>query len=227
MRLFVVVEGQTEEMFVKDLLRPHLEGRGVVTAATIVGTSKRRGSSPLTKGGGTWRRWERDIRRILGEQHQADVRLTTLFDLYGLPGGFPGLAEHGSDTDTARRCDKIEAALAGLFGDRRLIPYVQRHEFETLVLASLGSLRGLFDAPEDLSGLDALSAAISRRAPEDVDDGRDTAPSKRLLAYLPGYRKTVHGPLALADTGLATLRARCRRFHGWLSRLETLAEGAA
>jgi hypothetical protein len=222
MRLFVVVEGQTEESFVKDMLAPHLWHRGVFAAATIVGTPKRRGSVPLKKGGGGWTRWERDIRRILGEQHQTNVRVTTLFDLYGLPTGFPGLAEHGCDSDTVRRCDNLEAALACAFNDWRLIPYVQRHEFEALVLASLGSLIGLLDATEDLAGLQELSAEIAGRLPEDIDDGQDTAPSKRLWAKIPGYSKTVHGPLAAADTGLPALRSRCPRFDAWLGRLETL-----
>ena len=37
MRLVVVVEGQTEEAFVKEVLAPHLWGRGVHASATIVG----------------------------------------------------------------------------------------------------------------------------------------------------------------------------------------------
>ncbi len=39
MRLIVVVEGQTEEAFVKDVLGPHLDAFGVYTSATIVGKS--------------------------------------------------------------------------------------------------------------------------------------------------------------------------------------------
>ena len=223
MRLVVVVEGQTEEAFVKDALGPHLWDRGVFAAATIVGTPKRRGSAPLNKGGGGWTRWARDIRRILGEHRDRDVRVTTLFDLYGLPAGFPGLASHGADLDTARRCQNLEAALAGEFDDPRFIPYLQRHEFEALVLASLNSLKALLDAPEDLDGLGAPVGELAGRAPEDVDDGRETAPSKRLASRVPSYSKTVHGPLAIADTGLGTLRARCPRFDAWLTRLEGLA----
>ena len=38
----------------------------------------------------------------------------------------------------------------------------------------------------------------------------------------PGFRKTLHGPLATADTGLAALRERCPRFDVWVSTLELL-----
>jgi hypothetical protein len=189
MRLVVVVEGQTEEAFVRDVLTPHLADWGVFTAATIVGTPKRRGSAALQKGGGDWGKWERDIRRVLGNPRQVGLRVSTLFDLYGLPGGFPGLTEHRGDQDTLRRCKNLEAALASTFDDARLIPYIQRHEFEALALASLESLEALLDAPEDKRGLEALRREIQGKGPEDIDDGQDTAPSKRLGASVPSYRK--------------------------------------
>jgi hypothetical protein len=227
MRLVVVVEGQTEEAFVNEALAPHLWIHDVFASATIVGTPRRRGSAPLTKGGGDWRRWERDIRRVLGQRSAAGLRVTTLLDLYGLPSGFPGLAEHGTDPDTDRRCDSLEATLGEAINDPRFIPYLQRHEFEALVLASLGPLRALLDAGDDRAGLDVLAEQIADLAPEDVDDGRETAPSKRLLHLVPGYAKTVHGPLALAGAGLPALRAKCPRFDAWLMRLEDLGGACA
>lgn len=214
------MEGQTEEAFVNDVLAPHLLNHEIYASATIVGTPKRRGSAPLTKGGGHWPRWERDIRRVLGEQPQTGFRVTTLFDLYGLPSGFPGLRQHAKDSDTGRRCDNLEAALARTISDSRLIPYLQRHEYEALVLASLPSLRALLDAKDDVDGLNALEDEIAGVAPEDVDDGKETAPSKRLRKHIPGYSKTVHGPLAVSDKGLNVLRTKCPRFNTWLCRLE-------
>ena len=223
MRLIVVVEGQTEEAFVKKVLGPHLDDRGIYTSATIVGKMNAQKRGHRGRGGGHFRHWKRDILRILGGDRSDDLRVTTLFDLYGLPEDFPGLNERGSDPDTARRCSSLEAALAAVFGDRRFIPYLQRHEFEALVLAALPSLRKLFDAEDDLAGLKKLEAVVSTTAPEDINDGATTAPSKRLLANVPGFSKTLHGPLATAATGLARLREQCPRFHAWVSTLETLS----
>ena len=222
-RLFVLVEGQTEEAFARSVLAPHLHAHDVYVFATIVGTPKRRTSAPLVKGGGDWPRWERDLRRILKQQHQGDVRLTTLFDLYGLPVQFPGLAEHGGDPDTNRRCDHLQASLAEAVGDPRLIPYVQRHEFEALVLATLPALRAQFDVPAALAGVDRLQVQMAGQGPEDVNDGSKTAPSKRLLASVPGYRKVLHGPQSIADTGLARVRDLCPRFDEWIRQLEGLS----
>lgn len=111
--------------------------------------------------------------------------------------------------------------------DRRLIPYLQRHEFEALVLAGLSELEKLLDAEEDLRGVAELRTQLAGAAPEDVNDGRETAPSKRLLRLIPSYRKTVHGPLVVEATGLAVLRARCPQFDAWVTQLEGPGQGQA
>ena len=74
-----------------------------------------------------------------------------------------------------------------------------------------------------MAGLEALQREIMGLSPEDVNDGPDTAPSKRLERLLPGYSKPLHGPLATEGAGLAALREACPRFDGWVRRLESLA----
>lgn len=221
-RLIVVVEGQTEEAFVKDLLVPHLAHHGVYASATIVGKVVALSRGHTRRGGGYFKHWLADIRRILSEDKTADLRVTTLFDIYGLPDDFPGLALHGADPDTNRRCDELNRALANTVADHRLIPYLQRHEFESLVLASLPHLAQVLDAEDDLRGLEALRLDVANLAPEDVNDGADSAPSKRLLQRIPGYSKTLHGPLAAGGAGLDTLRGACPRFDAWIRQLEAL-----
>jgi hypothetical protein len=112
--------------------------------------------------------------------------------------------------------------MAADIGDWRLIPYLQRHEIEALVLASLEALLLVLEA-EEHEGVRALQALIAAVPPEDVDDGESTAPSKRLAAHILSYRKTVHGPLVLEATGLAKLRAACPRFNEWVTKLEGLS----
>jgi hypothetical protein len=224
-RLIVVVEGQTEEAFVREVVCPHLQALGLYdVSATIVGkiTAQRRGHN--NRGGGSYKHWRKDIQRIL-QAPSPDLRVTTLFDLYGLPDDFPDLETHKTDTDTNNRCTALQEALRRDINDARFIPYLQRHEFEALVLASLGSLRELLDAQDDLDGVDALAREIAETPPEEINDGRETAPSKRLDAHIPSYRKTLHGPLATADTGLELIRQTCPRFGAWLDALEQLYKG--
>jgi len=114
-------------------------------------------------------------------------------------------------------------------GEWRLIPYLQRHEFEALVLACLDELRALLGSPDD-QGVAALQSSLGTASPEDVNDGEETAPSKRLALHLPTYRKVLYGPMALElaceQRGLAAIRARCPRFGAWVKRLEALGHGA-
>lgn len=219
-RLYALVEGQTEEQFAKEMLGPHLQGLGVWIYPIIVETS-RDASGRKHRGGGHWKNWKRDLMRIRAQSGN-DVRITTMFDLYGLPEDFPGLAKHASEADGIARANALEVALAEAVDDRRFIPYIQVHEFEALVLAALNDLRGFLDAPDDLAGVDQLIALVQTTAPEAINDGVQTAPSKRLESSIPGYRKALHGPLAVAAAGLRALRMACPRFGAWVAGLESL-----
>jgi hypothetical protein len=56
--------------------------------------------------------------------------------------------------------------------------------------------------------------------PELVNDGADTAPSKRIKKAYPQYEKTLHGPLVIADAGIDAIRSTCPHADDWLRELE-------
>jgi len=222
MRVYVVVEGDTELAFVKTTLVPHLAARSVwMTPIEVTTKRDRMTGKKLGRGGGHWKHWKRDIERLT-KVEQGDVRVTSLFDLYGLPDDFPELAIHQAEPNTLTRAGRLEAAMAAVINDHRFIPYLQRHEFEALVLAARGSLASLLPDKADRDGLEHLGKAIAGLAPEDINDGAGTAPSKRLLTFIPGYRKATLGPSALQAFGLLKLREACPRFDAWVSKLEGL-----
>ena len=68
-----------------------------------------------------------------------------------------------------------------------------------------------------------LRAIAQKMVPEDINDSPHTAPSKRILAAMPGYQKTFHGPLIACDIGLDAMRAACPHFDHWLKVIEALA----
>lgn len=222
-RLIIVVEGQTERNFVNRVLRPHLQQFGITVSATVVGKAQaadRGRSGPGTRGGNRYAEWKRDIRNCLNSNRGPDFRLTTLCDLYGLPDDFPGWAAQPGDQDTAARCERLEQALKNDIEDWRFSPYIQRHEFEALVLAAQACLGDLFDADDQLSGLASLRSEVAGMAPEEINDSPKTAPSKRLLRQIPGYRKSEDGPDAIELAGLSSVRDQCPRFDAWLTGLE-------
>lgn len=223
-RLYIIVEGDTEQEFVKQLIAPHLNAKQVWTTPIEVTTKRdRKTGQKLAKGGGHWKHWRKDIRNVLLSKAD-DLRVTSLFDLYGLPEDFPKIDEYRTERDTVARAGLLETAMGEDVEDRRFIPYVQRHEFEALVLSGLDHLGEQLVDADARAGLDALRAELGELAPEDVNDGKETAPSKRLLARVPGYNKTTHGPLVTSKVGIDGLKQRCPRFGAWLAKLEALGE---
>jgi hypothetical protein len=207
-RLHIIVEGRTEEIIANRLLVPYLSHMGVYPTVHREGGKRR------------WSRWRNHITSWMRQDQKPEARFTTMFDLYALPEDFPKKAAHAAVSDTARRVELLEQAMFDDLGDTRLVPYLQRHEVEALVLAGLERLAHLL--PEERKGIERLGDAIGTVWPEDVNDGAETAPSKRLARYVPGYDKTLHGPIVAEDVGLARLREQCPRFHRWIEKLEAL-----
>jgi hypothetical protein len=139
-----------------------------------------------------------------------------------LPDDFPMRNRIASDYSQSERCDRLQQVLADKINDWRFIPYIQLHEFEALVMACLPFLESLYENHEQLNGLASLQIEVASLQPEEINDSRDTSPSKRLLRYIPDYRKATDGPDAIYSAGLALVRNRCPRFDAWIKRLESL-----
>jgi len=219
-RLNFIVEGQTEETFVRDVLAEHLAVHGVYAVARCVETSRTR--LKVFKGGmSTYARAKGDIERWLKEDHAA--YLTTMFDLYGLPDDFPNMANKPGANDPHKKAQLIERGIAADIRDPRFMPYIQVHEFEALLFCAPAITDAALGSPPAVSKLKELQGINGAfPSPEHIDDGADTAPSKRIVQLYAGYRKQVFGPLITKRTGLTALRRRCPHFHAWISILEAL-----
>ena len=113
--------------------------------------------------------------------------VTSLVDFYGFrrKGTLPVDELAGRVRDRALRGARARSV-------HRVLPYIQLHEFEALLFSDVNAI-------VDLMGLSSSSAAALRQdvsafeTPEDINDGPDTAPSKRLLRLVPRYDK-LDGP---------------------------------
>ena len=223
-RLNIIVEGQTEETFVNQTLKPHLSRFSVGVSARVVTTSKQRGAK--NRGGlSNYAKARRDITLWTKQDRNPDVRFTTMFDLYGLPTDFPGYAV-ALQNDPFQRVEALEDALAKDISDDRFIPYIQLHEFEALILSDPRELDSQFD--NRAKGIARLGTMVSQfPSPEHINEGTNTAPSKRIIREVPEYEgsKVSAGPIVAAKIGLSTLRSKCAHLSGWLDKLEGLAEG--
>lgn len=68
------------------------------------------------------------------------------------------------------------------------------------------------------------SIAQAHESPEEIDDGAQTAPSKRIIDQFPDYEgaKRTAGPQIATKIGVEAIRDQCPHFHDWLARLEQL-----
>lgn len=218
-RLYIVVEGQSEREFVGQTLTPHLANRSIEVKPRVVQTNRK-----LDKRGGLndFETLRRDLDRLLRQDAAREARFTTMIDLYGLPPTFPGRELADKQTARADKVAILEAAFQAAIADDRFSPHVQVHEFETLLYCDLNELRSRIE--DSSAGLQALEKEVHGMAPEDINERPTHAPSKRLIRHVPAYakQKVRVGAPAAAAIGLPTLREKCPHFDAWVTTLERL-----
>jgi hypothetical protein len=219
-RVLILVEGQTEERFVKDVLGPAFWEKKLFFQATILVT-KRVKAGPNFKGGVTnFARFEKDTRRLLASASEGLV--TTMLDFYRLPLDFPGMRSLAPNWVPLRRVIHVEKAIAWHFGSpKNLIPFLALHEFEAWLFSSPDELPRVMTESRKQPQFAAICNSVA--TPEEINERPQFAPSKRIEALFPAYKKTLHGPTTAARIGLDRIRARCPHFDGWIRKLEAFA----
>ncbi len=222
-RLHITADGQTEEAFVNQTLKRHLAGYSVYADVRCVLTSRR--PYKEFRGGMTnYAKAKEDILRWLKEErNNMDVVFTTMFDYYGLPADFPGYAEALNERDSYAKVAIIEKALAEDIDDCRFIPYIQLHEFETLLFADPQKFEiEYFDKPEGIEQLCKIASEFGN--PELINQGKETAPSKRIIRIYSDYEgnKPAIGSMIAHEIGIDTLKRACAHFNEWIEKLERL-----
>lgn len=227
----MLVEGQSEEAFVKQTLAPWLAERGVFVQSPVVLWTKR-----LPAGGGfgggvaSWAQIRRNLLPLLAD---GDAWVSTLLDFYGLPDDVPGLAAHrGQGSPQAQVLAvqiaiqaAIQTALAADIGQtQRFLPFLALHEFEAWLFAAPAVVSEHFGSGELAAQLAAVIPADG--GPEAINHGSHSHPKARLRQAWPGYKETSDGPTLLAKIGIPAVRAQCPHFAAWLDRLEALGRAA-
>jgi hypothetical protein len=220
-RALILVEGQTEERFVKDVLGPLFFGQELFLHPTILVT-KRVKDGPNFKGGIiNFARFKNDAQRLLNSA--AGALVTTMVDYYGLPEDFPGMDSRPSHGTAIQRVTHVEDAVAKHFeSPQNFLPFFVLHEFEALLFSSLTELPQVLIEPRKKKEFEAIRASVG--SPEEINERPDFAPSKRIIRLFPSYKKTVHGPMTAARIGIQNIRAECPHFNGWLQKLEIFAQ---
>jgi Domain of unknown function (DUF4276) len=198
------------------VITPYLSSDRTYVTVSIY-TTKRPAGGPAYKGSGltSWPKLRRELQLLLGDS--SVTVLTTLFDYYAFPGDAPGMTDHPRGSPYAR-VQHVEQAISDAINDKRFLPNLALHELEAWVLADctrLGQIMGDSAGAEDLSRI-----VQAESGPELINDEPETAPSKRILDVYPRYRKTIDGPLVIADAGLPLIRKSCPHADKWLTNIE-------
>lgn len=226
--IFIVVEGQTEQTFVREVLAPQTAPKGIYLHLALIG-------KPGHKGGYIhFDRAKNDIGNFLKRRDRAYV--STMFDYFRIDSQWPGKAEvlwkiqNGCSFSAIQKAEILEAAtrdeIVKVFADynaeRRFIPYIEMHEFEALLFSNVEILADKIEV--DVSRIREVVEECNN--PEEINDDPVKAPSKRLEAMKNGYRKVADGKTISEAIGIETIRRQCTHFNNWLTKLEHLQGGA-
>jgi hypothetical protein len=219
-RVLILVEGQTEERFVKDVLGPFFYRRHLFFFPTILVT-KRVKAGPSFKGGVTnFDKFKNDAQRLLRSAGGALV--TTMLDYYGLPLDFPGMRSRPAHAVPMQRVRHVEDAIAENFGRApNFVPFLVLHEFEAWLFSSQTELPRALTEARKQKEFESIRASVT--TPEEINERPEFAPSRRIVDLFPSYKKTLHGPTIVARIGLEKIRNECPHFNAWLDKMESFA----
>lgn len=218
-RVLMLVEGQTEERFIKDCLNPTMLDKDICIIPTILTTKRIKDGTTFKGGVLKYAHVKRDLKNLLNDSNACCI--TTMFDLYGLPDDFPGKKLYTDRKGCEHNIAAIEKAFADDINDDRFYPYIQLHEFEALLFSKPDVLCKIFPHPENAI-CKFVAIKNSFVSPEEINNGPTTCPSKRIIDVYPDYRKVLHGTIVAKRIGLLTMRSECAHFSEWLEHIESL-----
>ncbi|NJO18071.1 MAG: DUF4276 family protein [Thioploca sp.] len=217
-RIYVSIEGQTEETFIRELLRRHLWEHNVDLQPVIITTRRVKQGKNFKGGVLSYGKARNEVIRLLNDSQA--VAVTTMYDLYHLPKDFPGQDTRPTGDGKAKALH-LEKAFQNDIGSRHFHPYLQVHEFEAFLFVNPTRTANMF---AEVENLEKQLQTIRKKfpTPEDINDNPNTAPSKRILSLYPRYEKPLYGTLVTLEVGLDSIRTECPHFNEWVTWLESL-----
>lgn len=218
-RVLMLVEGQSEEIFVRQTLKPYLAEKGVFIEGPVVLWTKRLSSGGGFRGGVS--SWKKILNSLLPLTKDSNAWVTTLLDFYGLPDDVPGYQSALAVGDVRDRVVQLQRRLSAEIQHSRFIPFLALHEFEAWVFCAPEMVAAHFD---NLQLATQLQQAVDHAGePELINHGETTHPKARLKALATGYKETSDGPTIMGKIGIPAIRAACPHFDAWLQSLEALS----
>lgn len=152
-----------------------------------------------------------------------------MFDYFMIDSDWPGkkLDENQQkQLNSSQKADIIKTStlleVKRLFSEidveSRFIPYFSIFEFEALLFSDTDILASELGIEEKL----LQEITDKYKHPEEINDGINTAPSKRLIKLCNDYKKVLYGKSISQKIGINNIRNKCPNFNKWLEELESL-----
>lgn len=220
--LLILVEGHSELNFVKNVLAPHFIFKGIIVETRMILTSrnrKREFRGGLLKYG----HLKNDLQDWMRERSDQNCHFSTMIDFYALPLDFPRYELAQPIQNPYEKVKKLEEGLEQDINHPRFIPYIQLHEFETFIFSDPQQLEYEYLEDEHQEAIEQLRWIIAQfnGNPELIDEGRETAPSKRIRRLIPEYNK-ITGASVVEIIGIELLRNTSQHFNQWITKLEQI-----
>lgn len=206
-RLFILVEGQTEQEFIKNIVSPYLSNYGILDVRPI----KIRTSKSQKGGFVNYTHLKNDIQNLL--KSEKDCIVTTMFDFFR----HPNIANLNINANLPyeQQVNIIEQWIDNDINDIRFFSYIQMHEFEALLFSSTEGFSAYMK-----NAIPQITEIIKKYPnPEDINSSPQGAPSKRLLAIDKRYDKVLQGNLIAMEVGITKMLEKCPLFKQWIDKI--------
>ncbi len=211
-RLIIICEGETEQEFCKALLMPELSKQNISVYCPRIKKSM-----------GGIVKWD-DLRKQILNHLRENAFVTLFVDYYGITDKhhFPAWEEVLCKQDKQEIINSLCEGMECDINDRRFIPYIQLHEFESLLFHDIDSFDHVFSDKDYIDRGELTRILEQYPNPEEINNGRDTSPSHRLSKIINGYQKVIYGNIIAMEIGLDGIRNKCPLFNEWVERLLAL-----
>ncbi|MBU0632288.1 DUF4276 family protein [bacterium] len=202
--VYVLVEGETEEKFVKEILNPYFEVKDIfLHPVNLYGVSK-------------YSIIKNQLQSLL--KNKSFSLVTTMIDLYGCPTDMPKKSEINQNLNYFQKVTFLENIFKEDINDEKFLPYLQLHEFEALLFSDVSCFSLLSNNISEFVNI------VQTKEPEEINDSPNTAPSKRIIQQIPQYEftKPTSGIILAKKIGLEKMREKCSHFNNWIESIENI-----
>jgi len=210
-RLYIIVEGQTEQEFVNTMIAPYMQQYGVYDVKPVLIHASKAGRGGFVN----YSHLKKDALKLLNSRKD-DFVVSMFVDFFRIPE-IPHRERWSQKATHKEQVSEMERCIAEDIHDYRFIPYIQLHEFEALLFSSNKGFETYFQEDEAQK---TQRIVLQFDNPEDINTTPEGAPSKRLIDINDNYDKVIEGNLIALEVGMDSIRTKCHHFKEWIDKLK-------